>query len=90
LVPDYLHRYEDVFAKKSFNTLPEWCQWDHFIKEHLQTGHIHLSKSLMASLCFFIKKNGSLLLIWDYWTLNSITIKNIPTTSDLEAGRQTA
>jgi hypothetical protein len=32
LIPDYLHKYEDVFAKESFNTLPEQCQWDHTIE----------------------------------------------------------
>ena len=32
LIPDYLHKYEDVFAKESFNILPEWCQWDHAIE----------------------------------------------------------
>ena len=26
LIPDYLHKYEDVFAKKSFDTFLEWCQ----------------------------------------------------------------
>ena len=114
-IPDYLHKYEDVFAKESFDTLPEWRQWDHaiklvpdpklsnckvypmsimeqaeldhFIREHLQTGHICLSKSLMASLCFFIKKkDSSLQLVQDYQTLNSITIKNrypLPLISEL-------
>ena len=86
---DYLHEYEDVFTKESFNILPEQCQWDHaielvpnpklsnykaypismteqaeldhFIMEHLQTGCICPSKSLMAFLCFFIKKkDGSI------------------------------
>jgi hypothetical protein len=85
---DYLHEYKDVFAKESFDTLPEWHQWDHaielvpdpklsnckvypmsvteqaemdhFIMEYLQTGCIHPSKPPMASLCFFIKKDGSL------------------------------
>ena len=85
----YLHDYEEIFAKESFDTLPEWHQWDYmielmpnlklsnckvypmsmteqaeldcFIMEHLQTRHIHPSKSPMASLCFFIKKkDGSL------------------------------
>jgi hypothetical protein len=74
-IPDYLHEYKDVFAKESFDTFPEWCQWDHaielvpdsklsnckvypmsmtkqakldhFIMEHQQTGHIHLSISVL-------------------------------------------
>src|SRR6266487_3199325 len=32
LVPQYLHNFKDVFAKDSFNTLPEHKHWDHGIE----------------------------------------------------------
>ena len=31
-IPDYLKDFEDVFAKESFDTLPDWKQWDHAIE----------------------------------------------------------
>jgi hypothetical protein len=31
-IPDYLYDYEDIFAKESFDTLPEQCQLDHAIE----------------------------------------------------------
>jgi hypothetical protein len=27
-----LHTYADVFSKTAFNSLPEWCKWDHAIE----------------------------------------------------------
>jgi hypothetical protein len=48
-----------------------------FIQENLEKGYIIPSKSLTASLVFFIKKKtGDLRLIQDYQKLNSITVKN--------------
>jgi hypothetical protein len=45
----------------------EQTELDAYIDEHLLTGHIRPSKSLMASLCFFIKKkDGKLCFIQDY------------------------
>jgi RNase H-like domain found in reverse transcriptase/Reverse transcriptase (RNA-dependent DNA polymerase)/Integrase zinc binding domain/Chromo (CHRromatin Organisation MOdifier) domain len=114
-VPRYLHEFQDIFAKESFDALPERKQWDHaielvpdpklanckvypmsvseqdeldrFIAENLKSGRIRQSKSPMASPCFFIKKkDGSLRLIQDYRTLNSITVKNrypLPLISEL-------
>jgi transposase InsO family protein len=32
LVPDYLHQFEDVFSKASFDNLPERKRWDHAIE----------------------------------------------------------
>src|SRR5918999_558660 len=32
LVPQYLHDFEDVFAKSSFDSLPEHTRWDHGIE----------------------------------------------------------
>ncbi|KAG5726384.1 hypothetical protein E4T56_gene18932 [Termitomyces sp. T112] len=90
-VPLYLHAFEDMFSKASFDSLPECKRWDHaiellpdsapssckvyslapreqdklnaFLQENLDSGHIHPSKSPIASLVFFIKKkNGSLQL----------------------------
>jgi len=50
---------------------------DQFLKEKLETGRIHLSKSLMASPVFFIKKkDGTLRLVQDYRALNAMTVKN--------------
>jgi hypothetical protein len=47
------------------------------IDEHLLTSCIQPSKSLMASLCFFIiKKDGKLHFIQDYCKLNAMTVKN--------------
>ena len=44
----------------------EQKELDTFLKENLETGQICLSKSLMSSLVFFIKKNSSLHLAQDY------------------------
>jgi len=55
----------------------EQKELDQFLKENLETGQIHLSKSPMASLVFFIKKkDGTLWLVQDYWALNAMMVKN--------------
>jgi hypothetical protein len=48
-----------------------------FIAEGLNTGRIHLSKSPMVSLVFFIKKKDrALWFIQDYQVLNTMTVKS--------------
>lgn len=48
-----------------------------YIKTHLKTGFIELSKSPAdASILFNKKPNRSLYLCVDYWDLNNFTIKN--------------
>ena len=55
----------------------EQKELDAFLEENLETGQICLSKSLMSSPVFFIKKkDGSLRLVQDYQALNAITVKN--------------
>jgi hypothetical protein len=55
----------------------EQVELDAFLSENFASGHIHPSKSPMASPVFFIKKmDGSLCLVQDYWALNAITVKN--------------
>jgi len=55
----------------------EQKELDQFLKENLETGQIHLSKSPMASPVFFIKKkDGTLWLVQDYRALNAMTVKN--------------
>ncbi|KAF8642971.1 hypothetical protein AX16_009290 [Volvariella volvacea WC 439] len=50
---------------------------DEFIDTNLKSGRIRLSKSLMASPFFFIKKkDGGLRPVQDYQKLNEMTIKN--------------
>ncbi|KAG5717105.1 hypothetical protein E4T56_gene6930 [Termitomyces sp. T112] len=60
---------------------------DAFLQENLDSSCIHPSKSLMASLVFFIKKKDGLLqLVQDYWVLNAMTVKNcypLPLISEL-------
>jgi len=57
--------------------LMEQKELDQFLKENLETGQIHPSKSLMASPVFFIKKkDGTLWLVQDYRALNAMTVKN--------------
>src|SRR5258708_3070205 len=52
-------------------------EFDDFLHENLENGHIHPSKSPMGAPVFFVKKKDrSLCLIQDYWKLNEITIKN--------------
>ncbi|KAF8625534.1 hypothetical protein AX17_006819 [Amanita inopinata Kibby_2008] len=68
-------------------SLTEQEQLDVFLKENLESGRIHPSKSPMASPFFFIKKkDGSLRPVQDYQALNAMTVKNrypIPLVSDL-------
>ncbi|KAG5335270.1 hypothetical protein C0989_001607 [Termitomyces sp. Mn162] len=74
MVPPYLHAFEDVFSKASFNLLLECksCkvyplmpreqdELNAFLQENLDSSYIHPFKFLMASPVFFIKKkDGSL------------------------------
>jgi len=68
-------------------SLVEQKELDFFLKENLCTRRIHPFKSPMAALVFFIKKkDGSLWLVQDYQTLNSMTVKNkypLPLISEL-------
>jgi len=65
----------------------EQKELNQFLKGNLETGQIHLSKSPMASLVFFMKKkDGTLRLVQDYWALNAMTVKNkypLPLISEL-------
>ena len=77
------HTIEIIPGSKASNcdvyslSLSEQKELDVFLNENLETGHIWPSKSPMASLVFFIKKKDGLLqLVWDYWALNTITVKN--------------
>jgi hypothetical protein len=55
----------------------EQTELDAYIDEHLLTSRIRPSKSLMASLCFFIKKTDEkLCFVQDYHKLNAMTVKN--------------
>jgi len=67
--------------------LTEQKELDQFLKENLETGWIHPSKSPMASPVFFIKKkDGTLWLVQDYRALNAMTVKNkylLPLISEL-------
>jgi hypothetical protein len=58
-----------------------------FLEENLVSGRIQPSKSLMASVFFFVKKkDGSLQPVQDYQKLNEMTIKNrylLPLISEL-------
>ena len=55
----------------------EQKELDAFLKENLETGRIHPSKSPMASPVFFVKKkDGALRLVQDYRALNAMTVKN--------------
>ena len=48
-----------------------------YIKTHLKTGFIQISKSLAGASIFFNKKSdGSIWFCMDYWSLNNLTIKN--------------
>jgi len=68
-------------------SLVEQKELDFFLKENLCTRQIHPFKSPMAALVFFIKKkDGSLWLVQDYQTLNSMMVKNkypLPLISEL-------
>jgi len=55
----------------------EQKELDSFLEENLHTGQIHPFKFSMAAPVFFIKKkDGSLQLVQDYRTLNSMMVKN--------------
>ena len=55
----------------------EQTELNTFLSENLKIGCICPSKSLIAALVFFIKKkDGSLLLVQDYYVLNFITVQN--------------
>ena len=58
-------------------SLVEQTELNAFLDENLYTGHICPSKLPMTALVFFIKKkNSSLWLVQDYYTLNSMMVKN--------------
>jgi len=87
------HAVELIPGEKASNckvyplALTEQKELDQFLKENLETGQIHPSKSLMASPVFFIKKkDGTLQLVQDYRALNAMTVKNkypLPLISEL-------
>src|SRR6266702_755473 len=58
-----------------------------FIKNELEKGYIHISKSPYASFFFFIKKkDGKLQLVQDYHKINALTMRNqypLPLITDL-------
>jgi Reverse transcriptase (RNA-dependent DNA polymerase) len=55
----------------------EQKELDDFLKENLASGHIHPSKSPMATPVFIVKKkDGGFWLVQDYQKLNDITVKN--------------
>lgn len=55
----------------------EQVELDTFLSKNLKTAHICFSKLFMAAFVFFIKKKDGLLwLVQDYYTLNSVTVKN--------------
>jgi len=55
----------------------EQAELDAFLEENLCTGQIRPFKSSIAAPVFFIKKkDGSLQLVQDYRTLNTVIIKN--------------
>jgi hypothetical protein len=65
------------FCKVYPMSLKEQDELDMFLEEALSTGHIHLSKSPIGMLVFFIKKkDGKLHFVQDYCSLNVITRKN--------------
>ena len=66
------------FSTKVYPISPvEQKELDDFLDENLSSGHIHPSKSPMASPVFFVKKkDGKLWFVQDYRKLNVMTIKN--------------
>lgn len=66
---------------------PEDKELERFLDDALTKRYIVLSKSLMVSLVFFVKKkDGKLHFIQDYWELNVVTINNcypLPLASDI-------
>ena len=83
LVPDA----KPANCKVYLISLLEQRELDAFIEEGLSTGRIWLSKSLMASPVFFVKKkDGALRFVQDYRALNAMTVKNrypLPLINDL-------
>ena len=68
---------EPKLSKVYFLSLLEQAELDAFLEESLCTRRIQPSKSSIAASMFFIKKkDGSLWLVQDYHTLNTITVKN--------------
>src|SRR6266540_981930 len=58
-------------------SISEQAKLDVFLKENLESGQIHPSKSPMATPVFFVKKkDGKLCLVQDYCALNAMTMKN--------------
>src|SRR5258708_6449131 len=63
--------------RRTFPLSPaEQKELDEFLRENLANGQICPSKSPIRAPVFFIKKEGSLCLVQDYWKLNEIMIKN--------------
>jgi hypothetical protein len=61
-VPDYLHNFEDVFSKESFDALPGRKQWDHAIElvpdaEMANCKIYPLSRSEQTELDGFLQEN---------------------------------
>jgi len=83
LVPGSVPKSSKVYPL----SLVEQKELDSFLEENLHTGQICPSKLPMAAPVFFIKKkDGSLQLVQDYRTLNSMTVKNkypLPLISEL-------
>ena len=88
---DHKIELKEGFQPKSFKTYnltpKEQKELDAFLKENLEKGYIRPSKSLMATLFFFVKKkDGKLQPCQDYRYLNEWTIKNaypLPLISEL-------
>jgi len=73
LIPGLEPKLSEVYPL----SLVEQKELDSFLEENLCTGWIRPFKSPMAAPVFFIKKkDGSLQLVQDYRTLNSMTVKN--------------
>ena len=73
LEPDAVQKWKIESYPMSPN---KQLELDKFLTEHIAKGYLVSSKSPMASSVFFIKQEGKLWLIQDYWRLNKITIKN--------------
>ena len=61
-IPEYLQKFEDVFSKETFDTLPPWKPWDHVIE--LEPGSkptncmvYPLSPKEQVELDAFLKEN---------------------------------
>ncbi|KAG5717857.1 hypothetical protein E4T56_gene1458 [Termitomyces sp. T112] len=76
IMPPYLHVFENVFSKASFDLLLECkhCKVYPLAPKKQDKLDTFLQR---AFLVFFIKKKNSLLqLVQDYWVLNIMTLKN--------------